>query len=99
HAVADGELNLVLGARVDHALAFLFCHGHRLFAPDMLSGFRSANGVLSVHGGWQHDIDHVDIRVVGDAVEVIVVVNVLVGNVVLFLPGLGFGWCARHDAG
>ena len=78
HAIADGKLHLVALAGVDHVLAFGRIHGHGLFAPHMLARRRRTQGELLVQVVGKDDIDHVDVGIVGDAIEIVVVVEVAV---------------------
>jgi hypothetical protein len=52
-----------------------------------------------MHRRWQDYVDHIDIGVVGDAVEVLIVVNILIRNIVFSLPRLCLGGGTRYDAG
>ena len=79
-AAAVGHHQLLVGrlGRRDHLLAVLGRGvGHRLLAQHVLAGLERADRVLGVHAVGQHDVDGLDVRVVGDLVEVLVVVDVL----------------------
>ena len=52
-----------------------------------------------VHRIGKNDIDHIDRRVVGNAVECFVIINVGIGNIVLRFPPHCLLRCARHNAG
>ena len=76
-AVADHQLAAGRLGRRDHLLALLRRVGHRLLAQHVLAGLERADGVLGVHAVGQHDVDDVDVRVVRQAVVVVVGVDVL----------------------
>ncbi len=59
-AVGDHELHVVLLAGCDHGAALGKAGGHGLFAEHVLAGFGGSDGVLSVHGVGQGDVDGVD---------------------------------------
>jgi len=99
HAVTDGQRHLVALARRDHRLAFAGMHRHRLFAPDVLAGRRRAQRQRRMQMGRRDDVHHVDVVVVGDPVEVLVVVDVAVGDTVLGLPLRNLRGRAGDDAG
>ncbi len=96
--ISNRELPIVILAGLDHIAAILAAVGHRLFAKHMLASFRSADRELSVHAVGQHDVDHVDRIIVGQFVEVVIVVNIAAIDAVLGRPFLFLGRSPRHDA-
>ena len=69
-----------LPAGVDHPLAVGHGRGQRLLAQDVFAGLGRPDRVLRVHRVGQHDVHHLDLGVVGDAVEAGVVVDRLVAD-------------------
>ena len=56
-------------------LAFGHAIGHRLFTKHVLAGTGSAYGEFRMHVVGQDDVDHLHVRVVDYAFEVLVVVD------------------------
>jgi hypothetical protein len=98
-AVTNGELALRLFAGLNHVLALLHRDFHRFFAEHVLAGAGGANGEFAMHGIGQHDIHDVDVGIIGDAVEVLVIIDVLARDIVLVGPDLLLGGSARDNTG
>ncbi len=98
-AVGDHELDVGGLAGGDHGFAIGDGGGHGLLAKDVLAGLGGADGVLGVHGVGQGDVDGVDGGVVGDFVEVFVVVDGAGGDAVLGGDAGGFVAMAADKRG
>jgi hypothetical protein len=77
HPVVDHQLAVRRLRRRDHPLAVRRRVGHRLLAEHVLAGLERADRVLRVHAVRQNNVDDVDGRVAGEALVVVVVVDVL----------------------
>ncbi len=96
-AVTNGQRFFILLTGIDHSLAFRFRYGHGLFAPHMFTGIGRPYHILLVHRWRQYHIHHIYIGVIGNGIEVLIVVNILVGNIILLFPGFCFGRCAGNN--
>ncbi len=74
-AISDTQLPVGRLGGGDHRRAFLGRRGHRLFAQHVLARLERADGIFGVQPDRQDDVDRIDILVVGDAVEIIVIVE------------------------
>lgn len=97
HAVADRELAVGLLCRLDHLLGLARGQGHGFFADDVFASLKRLDGIFGMHAVGQYDVDNIDVLVVGDVVEVRIVVDILLWNVVLFRPSLCLCGCTRDD--
>ena len=68
--IRDHQLDPLLAARVDHALAFIDRHRHRFLTQHVDAGPRRPNRVLGVHRVGQRDIDRVHLFEAGLVVVV-----------------------------
>jgi hypothetical protein len=99
-AVADHQLLAGLFAGGDHGFAFGRGDGHRLLAHHVLARCGGADGVLGVHRHRQADVDDVDVRIVLDAVEILVIVDAAFRHAVFGRHALGLDRVAadqRHQ--
>jgi hypothetical protein len=90
-AVTDRKLPFGLCTGLDHLFAFFDGDLHGFLAEDMFAGFRGPNCIFCVHPVWQHHVDNVNLRVVGDTVERLIIVNIFAREVVLVRPNLFLG--------
>src|SRR3546814_18737552 len=65
----------------------------------MLAGLRGADRVFGVHRIGQADVDDIDVGIVGDRIEIRVIVDVAGGGAVFGRDPLGLGAIAADDAG
>lgn len=69
---------------VDHLLTLCNIQRHGLFANDMLTGSGRPDGVFGMHGIGQDNINNINIRVLGNFIEGAVVIDMRIGDLVLF---------------
>ena len=98
-AVGDHELDVGGLAGGDHGFRIGDGGGHGLFAHHVLAGFGGADGVFGVHGVRQGDVDGIDGGVVGDVVEVFIVVDGGGRDVVLRSDAGGFFGVTADEGG
>ncbi len=98
-AVRNAQQALRRLARIDHPLALFYRHFHRLFAEHMLSCFGGEDGLLAVQGVGSHDIDNVDVVVVGHLPHGLVGIDAVIGNCVAGFPFADFFRRPGDDAG
>src|SRR3546814_13052353 len=65
----------------------------------MLAGLRGADRVFGVHRIGQADVDDIDVGIVGDRIEIRVIVDVAGGEAVFGRDALGLGAIAAVEAG
>src|SRR3546814_16575481 len=65
----------------------------------MLAGLRGADRVFGVHRIGQADVDDIDVGIVGDRIEIRVIVDVAGGEAVFGRDALGLGAIAADEAG
>ena len=82
-AVANHQFFAGLLAGGDHRFALDRRQRHRLFAQHVLASLGAADRVLGVHRHWQADVDDVDLRIVLDAVVVLVIVDIRFRHAIL----------------
>ena len=85
-------------ARVDHLLTFPSGDLHRFFTEHVFASLGRLDGMLGMEGIGSNDIYHVNIRIIRQALHVVVVVDIAVREVILRLPASGLGGGARNDA-
>src|SRR5437016_11454292 len=85
-AIPDGEMAFGLLASSNHLFAFFDRYFHRLLAKHVLPGLRGAHGEFGVTGVRGDDVDNIDVRVVGNFIEVFVGMDVLCWYVVFLWP-------------
>jgi len=52
-----------------------------------------------MHGRREHHIDYVNIGVIGNAFEIVVIVDILLGYIIFLFPIFGFRWRTGNNAG
>src|SRR5690349_9578696 len=58
----------------------------------MFAGFGGTNDIFCMHRRWQDYIDHIDVGIVGDRIEILVVIDILIRYVEVLFPLLSFRW-------
>lgn len=99
HAVADGQRHFVALAGRNHRLALAGVHRHRLFAPYVLARGSGTQGQRRMQVRRRDDVDHIDLVVVGDTIEIFIGVDIAIGDAVLDLPLRNLRRRAGDDAG
>ncbi len=85
-AIRNTEKPLRRTTRVDHPLAFLNGDLHRLLAEDMLAGLCRGNRLVAVLGVGGHDVEDVDVRVVGQLPDRVVRIDAVIRDSIPGLP-------------
>ena len=78
--------------------AFLFSNCHRLFTPYMLPCIGSTNDIFLMHRRRKNNINHIYIRVICNAVECLVIVDVLFRYIILLFPLFRLCRCSGHNS-
>ena len=98
-AVPDSQPDPGFGAGLHHGIAFLHIHRHGFLADDMLASPGSPYGKFGMQAVGQHHVDNVNGLIVGNTVEILIIVHVAFFQAILPHPLRCLGGGAGHNAG
>src|SRR5690606_20957310 len=98
HAVPNQQMNSRLLTCCYHLPAFGGVECHRLFADHVLPCGGDAETMRFMERIRRSHVDHIDVRIILDLIEVLVVVAVLIRDTVFLFPVCDLGGCAADHA-
>ena len=97
-AVANVEFHPRFFTDRHHFFGFFHADAHGFFANDVLTQFGRSQHKLVVQAVGQSNIHRVNVRILGDLLEVFVAVKILFVEAIFRSPLVGFGGRARYAA-